>query len=88
MLNFVATGGYALSSYERFARIRRGKDGLWRVATPLALRQYRMNVGTIVESTQLKVRLGRARPSRPAPRRRARWAGACSAKSRSISPRP
>ncbi len=51
MLNFVATGGYALSSYERFARIRRGKDGLWRVATPLALRQYRMNVGTIVEST-------------------------------------
>jgi ATP-dependent Lhr-like helicase len=63
-LNFVATGGYALKSYERFARIRQGKDGLWRVANPRAQQQYRMNVGTIVEATMLKVRLGRARPAK------------------------
>ncbi|MGL4975022.1 MAG: ligase-associated DNA damage response DEXH box helicase [Bosea sp. (in: a-proteobacteria)] len=63
-MNFVATGGYALTSYERFAKIRQGKDGLWRAAHPRVIQQYRMNVGTIVEATMLKVRLGRAKPSR------------------------
>ncbi|MCX7323372.1 MAG: ligase-associated DNA damage response DEXH box helicase [Hyphomicrobiales bacterium] len=63
-LNFVATGGYALKSYERFAKIRLGKDGLWRVSDARVAQQYRMNVGTIVESPMLKVRLGRARASR------------------------
>jgi ATP-dependent helicase Lhr and Lhr-like helicase len=62
VLNFVATGGYALRSYERFARIVRGRDGLWRVAHARVAQQYRMNIGTIVESPMLKVRLGRARP--------------------------
>ncbi|MGL4437845.1 MAG: ligase-associated DNA damage response DEXH box helicase, partial [Bosea sp. (in: a-proteobacteria)] len=62
-LNFVATGGYALKSYERFAKIRLGKDGLWRVSDARVAQQYRMNVGTIVESPMLKVRLGRARAS-------------------------
>ncbi len=31
VIDFVATGGYALKSYERFARIRQDKDGRWRV---------------------------------------------------------
>src|SRR5690606_17373913 len=31
VVDFVATGGYALRSYERYARIRRTKEGLWRV---------------------------------------------------------
>ncbi len=62
---FVATGGYALKSYERFAKIRLGKDGKWRVATPRLAQQYRMNVGTIVEEPMLKVRLGRARQRQP-----------------------
>jgi ATP-dependent Lhr-like helicase len=65
VLHFVATGGYALQSYERFARIRRGPDGLWRVTNARAAQQYRMNIGTIVEATMLKVRLGRARKSKP-----------------------
>ena len=64
-LNFVATGGYALKSYERFAKIVLGKDGLWRIAHARIAQQYRMNVGTIVESPMLRVRLGRARPARP-----------------------
>jgi ATP-dependent helicase Lhr and Lhr-like helicase len=63
-LTFVATGGYALKSYERFAKIRLGKDGLWRVSDARVAQHYRMNVGTIVESPMLKVRLGRARASR------------------------
>ena len=59
-LNFVATGGYALGSYDRFKRlVRNEEDGLYRVAGPVVARQYRMNVGTIVEAVTLKVRLGR-----------------------------
>lgn len=56
---FVATGGYALRSYDRYARLRPTKDGLWRVANPKVAQQYRLNVGTIVEAPMLKVRLGR-----------------------------
>jgi ATP-dependent helicase Lhr and Lhr-like helicase len=59
VLAFVATGGYALRAYERFAKIRKGADGVWRAATPRVVQQYRMNVGTIVAYTSLKVRFGR-----------------------------
>ena len=31
MLDFVSTGGYALKTYDRFRRIVKGRDGLWRV---------------------------------------------------------
>lgn len=60
-LDFVATGGYALRAYERYAKIRRTKDGLWRVANPMVAQAYRLNIGTIVEATLLKVRLVSAR---------------------------
>lgn len=56
-VEFVATGGYALKSYERYARIRQRKDGLWRVANPDVAQQYRLNVGTIVEMPVLNVRM-------------------------------
>jgi ATP-dependent Lhr-like helicase len=68
VVDFVATGGYALKAYERFARIRQGKDGLWRVANPRVVQRYRMNVGTIVEADMLKVRLVRSRASKMIPR--------------------
>jgi len=60
-IDFVATGGYALKAYERFAKIRLTKDGRWRVANPMVAQRYRMNVGTIVEADMLKVRLVRSR---------------------------
>ena len=56
-LAFVAHGGYALSCYERFAKIKRRKDGRWRIANGKVAQTYRMNVGTIVEADMLKVRL-------------------------------
>ncbi len=65
VVHFVATGGYALKSYERFAKLRQDKAGLWRASNAKVIQQYRMNVGTIVEATMLKVRLGRARAGRP-----------------------
>jgi ATP-dependent Lhr-like helicase len=60
-LSFAATGGYALKTYERFAKIRQLKDGRWRIAHPRFAQQYRLNVGTIVESDMLTVRLVRSR---------------------------
>ncbi len=61
VVDFVATGGYALRAYERFARLRRTKDGLWRIANARVAQQYRLNVGTIVEEPMVRVRLVRAR---------------------------
>jgi ATP-dependent Lhr-like helicase len=58
-LEFVATGGYALKTYDRFAKIKRMQDGNWRIANGKIAQTYRMNVGTIVESETLKVRLVR-----------------------------
>src|SRR5262245_4343296 len=41
VVDFVATGGYALKSYERFAKIRQGKDGRWRITHPKIAQRYR-----------------------------------------------
>ena len=41
VLDFVATGGYALKAYERFAKIRQGQDGRWRVSHPMIAQRYR-----------------------------------------------
>jgi len=60
-VDFVATGGYALKVYERFAKIKQGKDGRWRITHPRIAQRYRMNIGTIVEADMLKVRLVRSR---------------------------
>jgi ATP-dependent helicase Lhr and Lhr-like helicase len=68
VVDFVATGGYALKAYDRFARIREGKDGCWRITHPNVAQRYRMNVGTIVEADMLKVRLVRSRVSKVIPR--------------------
>jgi ATP-dependent helicase Lhr and Lhr-like helicase len=68
VVDFVASGGYALRAYDRFARIREGKDGLWRIANPNVAQRYRLNVGTIVEADMLKVRLVRSRGTRAIPR--------------------
>ncbi|SOC46168.1 ATP-dependent Lhr-like helicase [Rhizobium subbaraonis] len=57
VVDFVATGGYALRTYERYARIRKTKDGLWRVSNPQVAQQYRLNLGTIVEMPMLNLRL-------------------------------
>jgi ATP-dependent helicase Lhr and Lhr-like helicase len=68
VLDFVASGGYALKAYERFAKIRQDRDGRWRMSHPVIAQRYRMNVGTIVEADMLKVRLVRSRASRMIPR--------------------
>jgi len=59
VLDFVATGGYALKAYERYKRLRKTPEGLWRIANPTMARRYRMNIGTIVEAVTIKVKLRR-----------------------------
>jgi len=56
IVDFVANGGYALKTYDRFRRIVRRSDGLWVNRTPRDAQQHRMNVGAIVEAGHLNVR--------------------------------
>ncbi|MEP6826811.1 MAG: ligase-associated DNA damage response DEXH box helicase, partial [Aestuariivirga sp.] len=56
-LDYVATGGYALKSYERYAKLKQDKDGQWRLAHPQLVLRYKMNMGTIIQNEMMKVRL-------------------------------
>jgi ATP-dependent helicase Lhr and Lhr-like helicase len=56
-IDYVATGGYALKAYERYAKLKRQADGSLRLSHPLLAQAYRLNIGTIVEEEMLKVRL-------------------------------
>lgn len=57
VLAFVENGGYALKAYDRYARLV-ARNGLYRLAHSRFRLQYRMNIGTIIESHSLKVKLG------------------------------
>ncbi len=56
ILDFVATGGYALRAYDRFRRIVEEAPGRWRLARPAITQQHRMNAGVIVEQPLMDVR--------------------------------
>jgi len=58
---FIANGGYALRAYDRFQRLTKGVDGLWRVSHPRFVQQYRMNAGIIVDQPVLDVRFANGR---------------------------
>lgn len=58
---FIANGGYALRAYDRFQRLTKGVDGLWRVSHPRFIQQYRMNAGIIVDQPVLDVRFANGR---------------------------
>ena len=74
-VEFVATGGYALKSYERFAKLKQAGDGKLRIAHPRIAQQYRLNVGTIVDAPHLKVRLIRGHRGQGSSRQGARILG-------------
>ncbi len=61
VVDFVATGGYALRAYDRFARIVKDREGRWKVRTAQIAQQHRMNVGAIVAAGTLNVRSARRR---------------------------
>jgi ATP-dependent Lhr-like helicase len=57
VVDFVATGGYALKRYDRYAKLRKTPDGQWRLAHPNLAQNYRLNAGTIVEDPMIDIRL-------------------------------
>ncbi|MBP0492713.1 ligase-associated DNA damage response DEXH box helicase [Roseomonas indoligenes] len=57
VLRFVEDGGYALRAYERFRRLFTDSEGLVHVRDLRVARQARMNLGTIVDTPMIKVRL-------------------------------
>ncbi|WP_395945246.1 ligase-associated DNA damage response DEXH box helicase [Brevundimonas sp.] len=61
VVDFVATGGYALRTYDRFARIVRTQNGRWKVRNQDLVQRHRMNVGAIVSAGTLNVRVGSRR---------------------------
>ena len=61
VLDFVATGGYSLRSYDKFRRIVRERDGTWRLAHPEHAARHRLNAGIIVDSEMLDVRFRNGR---------------------------
>jgi ATP-dependent Lhr-like helicase len=64
VVDFVATGGYALRSYDRFRRIVRTPEGLYAVRDGLTAQGHRMNVGAIVDTPMLSIRVASVRANR------------------------
>ncbi|CAN5173711.1 ligase-associated DNA damage response DEXH box helicase [soil metagenome] len=61
VVDFVATGGYALRTYDRFARIVKDREGRWRARNRDVAQRHRMNVGAIVAAGTLNVRIASRR---------------------------
>jgi ATP-dependent Lhr-like helicase len=67
-IDLVATGGYALRSYDRYKRIVQDlQTNRWRARNAAVAQQHRMNVGAIIESEMLDVRLAVRAGVRPRP---------------------
>jgi ATP-dependent Lhr-like helicase len=69
VVEFVATGGYALKSYDRYRKLVMEEDGRYRLAHPRLAQEYRMNAGTIVEEPMVKVKLLKHSPRPKVPPR-------------------
>ncbi|MBU2654497.1 ligase-associated DNA damage response DEXH box helicase [Acidomonas methanolica] len=57
VLAYVEHGGYALRAYDRHRRLVIDSLGQYWVRNEQVVRQYRMNIGTIVEAPMLRIRL-------------------------------
>jgi ATP-dependent helicase Lhr and Lhr-like helicase len=55
-LDFCATGGYALRAYDKWQRLQE-KNGKWQLRDPRTAAVIRQNLGTIIDTETLKVRL-------------------------------
>ena len=60
-LDFTATGGYALRAYDKWQRLML-RNGRWQLRDPRSAAVIRQNLGTIIDTETLKVRL-RGRPT-------------------------
>ncbi|MGB5076389.1 MAG: DEAD/DEAH box helicase, partial [Sphingorhabdus sp.] len=61
VIEFVATGGYALRAYDKYRKLARQPDGKWRLSHPKFAAQHRFNAGIIVDAPMLDVRFRNGR---------------------------
>ncbi len=61
VVRFVEDGGYALQAYERHQRLFRDSLGQLWVRNEQIVRQFRMNIGTIVDTPMLRVKSRRGK---------------------------
>ncbi len=57
VINFLVDGGYSLKNYEQFSKLKRKENGDFFLVSNKFINKYKLNVGTIVESQMLKVKL-------------------------------
>ena len=61
VLEYIATGGYALRAYDKFRRLVEDQPGHWRITRPQVAVQHRMNAGIIVDAPMMDVRFKNGR---------------------------
>ena len=61
VLEFIATGGYALRAYDKFRRLVEDIPGHWRITRPQVIAQHRLNAGIIVDNPMMDVRFKNGR---------------------------
>jgi ATP-dependent helicase Lhr and Lhr-like helicase len=61
VIEFVATGGYALKAYDKYQKLVEVSPGEWRLSHPRLAAQFRLNAGIIVDTPMLDVRFRNGR---------------------------
>ncbi len=61
VLEYIATGGYALRAYDKFRRLVEDSPGHWRITRPQVAAQHRMNAGIIVDAPMMDIRFKNGR---------------------------
>lgn len=61
VIEFISTGGYALRAYDKFKKLVRRDDGIWRISHPKYIAQHRFNAGIIIDVPMLNVRFKNGR---------------------------
>jgi ATP-dependent helicase Lhr and Lhr-like helicase len=61
VIEFVATGGYALKAYDKFRKLKSDGRGNWRLSHAKFATQHRFNAGIIVDTPMLDVRFKNGR---------------------------
>jgi ATP-dependent helicase Lhr and Lhr-like helicase len=57
LFQFAVNGGYTLQHYEQYQRLQQNPDYSYSVSSLKVIRRHRQNIGTIIESARLKVKV-------------------------------
>ncbi len=61
VLEYIATGGYALRAYDKYKKLVEKSPGRWRLTRPQIAAQHRLNAGIIVDAPMMDVRFKNGR---------------------------